>query len=159
MTITMWSRDAVPALQGCFQCRDWQVFTEARVCEVNVDLADYASDVLGCIQKCAEDVTTTRTVTCYLNLNTSLSARLTPPPGERPLSVNPAEVRRALQRVYPLKAAGPNISGWVLRGCTHQLTEVLTDIFITSPTGGGPHLPKDSHDHPHPQNVHSDKHE
>ncbi|KAI3376028.1 hypothetical protein L3Q82_016561 [Scortum barcoo] len=65
--------------------------------------------------------------------NTSPSTRFTPPPGEEPLSVTAAEVRRTLQRINPCKAAGPdNLSGRVLKGCAHQLTEVLTDIFNTS---------------------------
>ncbi|KAI3375920.1 hypothetical protein L3Q82_003777 [Scortum barcoo] len=55
------------------------------------------------------------------------------PPGEEPLRVTAAEVRRTLQRINPRKAAGPdNISGRVLKGCAYQLTEVLTDIFNTS---------------------------
>ncbi|KAI3375380.1 hypothetical protein L3Q82_021869 [Scortum barcoo] len=54
-------------------------------------------------------------------------------PGEEPLRVTAAEVRRTLQRINPRKAAGPdNISGRVLKGCAYQLTEVLTDIFNTS---------------------------
>ncbi|KAI3358026.1 hypothetical protein L3Q82_003047 [Scortum barcoo] len=49
-------------------------------------------------------------------------------PGEEPLRVTAAEVRRTLQRINPRKAAGPdNISGRVLKGCAYQLTEVLTD--------------------------------
>ncbi|KAI3352553.1 hypothetical protein L3Q82_005498 [Scortum barcoo] len=61
------------------------------------------------------------------------STRFTPPPGEEPLRVTAAEVRRTLQRINPRKAAGPdNISGRVLKGCAYQLTEVLTDIFNTS---------------------------
>ncbi|KAI3352228.1 hypothetical protein L3Q82_005575 [Scortum barcoo] len=65
--------------------------------------------------------------------NTSPSTRFIPPPGEEPLRVTAAEVRRTLQRINPRKAAGPdNISGRVLKGCAYQLTEVLTDIFNTS---------------------------
>ncbi|GAA6231470.1 uncharacterized protein LOC109141784 [Lates japonicus] len=230
-TITVWPSDAVPALQDCFQCTDWQIFREAAVCEGEVDLEDYTSAVLGYISKCVEDVTSTRTVTDYPNQkpwlnaevrsllkardaafrsgdrvtlraarrelnagvkrakaayaqriqghvtsndprsmwrgikcitdyntrdaqcprdpslpdalnnfyarfedsNASPSTRLTTPPGEEPLSVTPAEVRRILQRINPHKAAGPdNIPGRVLKGCAHQLTEVLTDIFNTS---------------------------
>lgn len=65
--------------------------------------------------------------------NASPSTRLTIPPGKEPFSVTPAEVRRTLQRINPHKAAGPdNIPGWVLKGCAHQLAEVLMDIFNTS---------------------------
>jgi len=61
--------------------------------------------------------------------NTSPSNRLTPPPGEEPLSLTPAELRRTLHRINPRKAAGPdNISGRLLRSCAHQLTEVLTGL-------------------------------
>ncbi|KAI3369447.1 hypothetical protein L3Q82_007487 [Scortum barcoo] len=70
---------------------------------------------------------------CFDDPNTSPSTRFTPPPGEEPLRVTAAEVRRTLQRINPRKAAGPdNISGRVLKGCAYQLTEVLTDIFNTS---------------------------
>ncbi|KAI3376031.1 hypothetical protein L3Q82_016564 [Scortum barcoo] len=72
--------------------------------------------------------------------NTSPSTRFTPPPGEEPLSVTAAaEVRRTLQRINPhAKLLVPiTISGRVLKGCAHQLTEVLTDIFNTSLQQGG----------------------
>ncbi|KAI3358994.1 hypothetical protein L3Q82_015377 [Scortum barcoo] len=68
-----------------------------------------------------------------LHVQRSKDTRFTPPPGEEPLRVTAAEVRRTLQRINPRKAAGPdNISGRVLKGCAYQLTEVLTDIFNTS---------------------------
>ncbi len=71
----------------------------------------------------------------YLNTSHSTSTRLTPSPGEEPLSVTPAEVRRTLQRINPRKAAGPdNIPGRVLRDCVHQLSGVLSDIYNTSLT-------------------------
>ncbi|KAI3364886.1 hypothetical protein L3Q82_001070 [Scortum barcoo] len=91
--------------------------------------------------------------------NTSPSTRFTPPPGEEPLRVTAAEVRRTLQRINPRKAAGPdNISGRVLKGCAYQLTEVLTDIFNTSlQQAAVPTCLKTCHDHPHPQNAHSDR--
>ncbi|KAI3352931.1 hypothetical protein L3Q82_019494 [Scortum barcoo] len=64
--------------------------------------------------------------------NTSTSTRFTPPPGEEPLRVTAAEVRRTLQRINPRKAAGPdNISGRVLKGCAYQLTE-CNSVFNTS---------------------------
>ncbi|KAI3362573.1 hypothetical protein L3Q82_001608 [Scortum barcoo] len=78
-------------------------------------------------------ISTTSTLSALMIRNTSPSTRFTPPPGEEPLSVTAAEVRRTLQRINPRKAAGPdNISGRVLKGCAYQLTEVLTDIFNTS---------------------------
>ncbi|KAI3358424.1 hypothetical protein L3Q82_014857, partial [Scortum barcoo] len=149
-TITVWPSDAVPALQDCFQRTDWQIFREAAVREGEVDLEDYTSAVLGYISKCTEDVTSTRTVTELSEPETlaecggpvsaesqgccvQVCTRFTPPPGEEPLRVTAAEVRRTLQRINPRKAAGPdNISGRVLKGCAYQLTEVLTDIFNTS---------------------------
>ncbi|KAI4882981.1 hypothetical protein NFI96_015780 [Prochilodus magdalenae] len=58
--------------------------------------------------------------------------RLTPPPGEVPLSVTPAEVRRTLRRINPRKSAGPdNIPGRVLRECADQISEVLADINVS----------------------------
>ncbi|KAI3371074.1 hypothetical protein L3Q82_023709 [Scortum barcoo] len=78
-TITVWPSDAVPALQDCFQrtdCTDWQIFREAAVREGEVDLEDYTSAVLGYISKCTEDVTSTRTVTEYLNQKPWLNAEV-----------------------------------------------------------------------------------
>ncbi|KAI4873592.1 hypothetical protein NFI96_002438 [Prochilodus magdalenae] len=232
-TITVWPSDADAVLQDCFGCTDWQVFREAAESEGELDLEDYTSAVLGYISKCVEDVTTTKTVTCYPNqkpwlngevrsllkardaafrsgdaqelrrarreltagvkrakaayalkiqghfssqdprsmwrgikcitdyktrdaqcskdpslpeaLNkfyarfedpdTPPSIRLTPTPGEVPLSVTPAEVRRTLRRINPRKSAGPdNIPGRVLRECADQISEVLADIFNVSLT-------------------------
>ncbi|XP_068168153.1 uncharacterized protein [Antennarius striatus] len=57
----------------------------------------------------------------------------TPPPEDTPLSVTTEDVRRTLQRINPRKAAGPDgVPGRVLKDCSHQLAEVLTDIFNTS---------------------------
>ncbi|XP_029934293.1 protein NLRC3-like [Myripristis murdjan] len=65
--------------------------------------------------------------------DTPPSTRLIPPPGDTPLSVTTAEVRKTLQGSNPRKAAGPdNIPGRALRDYTHQLSEVLADIFNTS---------------------------
>lgn len=66
--------------------------------------------------------------------NTTIpSTRLTPQPGNTPLSVTTADVRRALQGINPHKAGGPdNILGQALRDCVHQLSKVLVDIFNTS---------------------------
>ncbi|KAI4891554.1 hypothetical protein NFI96_034005 [Prochilodus magdalenae] len=202
-TITVWPSDADAVLQDCFGCTDWHVFREAAESEGELDLEDYTSAVLGYISKCVEDVTTTKTVTCYPNqkpwlngevrsllkardaafrdtspprilgacggelsasqtikpemhnvpkdpslpeaLNkfyarfkdpdTPPSIRLTPTPGEVPLSVTPAEVRRTLRRINPRKSAGPdNIPGRVLRECADQISEVLADIFNVSLT-------------------------
>ncbi|KAI4890204.1 hypothetical protein NFI96_001998 [Prochilodus magdalenae] len=59
--------------------------------------------------------------------------RLTPPPGEVPLSVTPAEVRRTLRRINLRKAAGPdNIPRRVLKECADQISELLADIFNVS---------------------------
>ncbi|KAI3373176.1 hypothetical protein L3Q82_006371 [Scortum barcoo] len=100
----------------------------------------------------------TTSTPCFDDPNTSPSTRFIPPPGEEPLRVTAAEVRRTLQRINPRKAAGPdNISGWVLKGCAYQLTEVLTDIFNTSlQQAAVPTCLKTATIIPHPQNVHSD---
>ncbi|KAM4723422.1 uncharacterized protein FYW61_014177 [Anableps anableps] len=89
--------------------------------------------VLGFIFKCADDVTTTRTVTCYPNQKPWLSAEVRALLKARDAVFRTADVRKTLQGVNPLKAAGPdNIPGQVLRDCAHQLSEVLADIFNTS---------------------------
>lgn len=58
---------AIPALQDCSQCTDWQIFRDAPVHEEEVDLKDYTSPVLNYINKYTEDVTKTRAVTDYPN--------------------------------------------------------------------------------------------
>jgi len=46
------------------------------------------------------------------------------------LSLNTADVRRALKRINPRKSPGPDgIPGRVLSGCADQLEEVFTSIF------------------------------
>ncbi|KAI4871900.1 hypothetical protein NFI96_019044 [Prochilodus magdalenae] len=57
-------------------CQDTEVsvFREAAESEGELDLEDYKSAVLGYISKCVEDVTTTKTVTCYPNQKPWLNA-------------------------------------------------------------------------------------
>uniref|UniRef100_A0A3B1IEK6 Reverse transcriptase domain-containing protein n=1 Tax=Astyanax mexicanus TaxID=7994 RepID=A0A3B1IEK6_ASTMX len=75
-TITVWPSDGAAVLQDCFGCTDWQVFREAAECEGELDLEEYTSAVLGYISKCVEDVTTTKTVTCYPNQKPWLNAEV-----------------------------------------------------------------------------------
>ncbi|XP_014879206.1 uncharacterized protein LOC106940864 [Poecilia latipinna] len=75
-TVTVWPRDAAFVLQDCYQCTDWQVFREATTHEGKVDLEEYTFSVLGFISKCADDVTTTKTVTCYPNQKPWLNAEV-----------------------------------------------------------------------------------
>lgn len=66
--------------------------------------------------------TLNRFYTHFEDPTTPSTTKLTPPPGEEPLSVSPAEVRRILQGINPHKSAGPdNIPEWGLRDCTDQL--------------------------------------
>lgn len=54
-------------------------------------------------------------------------------PEEHTLHLTPSSMKRALTRVNPRKAAGPdNIPGWYLRDCADQLKDVFEDIFNTS---------------------------
>lgn len=54
---------------------------------------------------------------------------------ETALQVTHTQVLRALKRVNPRKAAGPDgVAPRVLKACAEQLTEVCTDIFNTSLT-------------------------
>ncbi|KAI4898094.1 hypothetical protein NFI96_001759 [Prochilodus magdalenae] len=93
--------------------------------------------------------------------DTPPSIRLTPTPGEVPLSVTPAEVRRTLRRINPRKSAGPdNIPGRVLRECADQISEVLADIFNVSLTQAAvPTCLKTATIIPGPQELHSDRSE
>ncbi len=65
--------------------------------------------------------------------NDTPAQKLPTPPNNQALCLSPADVRKTLSRINPRKAAGPdNISGRVLKDCTAQLTDVLTDTFNTS---------------------------
>lgn len=57
-------------------------------------------------------------------------AALTPPSVAAALTMNPADLRKILTRVNPQKAMGPDyIPGRVVRVCTDELADVLTDII------------------------------
>ncbi len=65
--------------------------------------------------------------------NDTPAQKLPTPPNDQALCLSPADARKTLSRINPRKAAGPdNIPGCVLKDCTAQLTDVLTDIFNTS---------------------------
>ena len=50
-------------------------------------------------------------------------------PDDEVLCLDPADVQRALRKVNPRKAAGPdNIPGCVLKECADQLAYVFADI-------------------------------
>ncbi|KAI4871589.1 hypothetical protein NFI96_021134, partial [Prochilodus magdalenae] len=93
---------------------------------------------LGYISKCVEDVTTTKTVTCYPNQKPWLNGEHKTHPytwRSTPQEEDPQEVRRTLRRINPRKSAGPdNIPGRVLREYADQISEVLADIFNVSLT-------------------------
>ncbi|XP_070700872.1 transcriptional activator Myb-like [Pempheris klunzingeri] len=58
--------------------------------------------------------------------------RTTSPPPPPPV-VSSAQVNKALRKINPHKAAGPNnIPGRALRACTNELTDVLTSMFNLS---------------------------
>ncbi|KAK2875601.1 hypothetical protein Q8A73_024029 [Channa argus] len=50
-----------------------------------------------------------------------------------PPTVSTTQVHKALRKINPRKAAGPdNIPGWALRACANELADVLTSIFNLS---------------------------
>ena len=58
---------------------------------------------------------------------------LSPPSGQTPVVISPADTRRTLAKINPRKAAGPdNVPGRALQACADELTDVLTDIFNIS---------------------------
>lgn len=68
--------------------------------------------------------------------STSPCSRLTPPPGELPLKMTTADVRRALQvftsaTSTPTSLLAMTVSQAVFLGTAHHLSEVLMDIFNT----------------------------
>ncbi|KAL0159079.1 hypothetical protein M9458_047155, partial [Cirrhinus mrigala] len=71
--------------------------------------------------------------------NNTPAQKLLTSPNDQVLCLSPADVRKTLSRINPRKAAGPdNIPGRVLRDCAAQLTDVLTDIFNSSPRSSSP---------------------
>ncbi len=65
--------------------------------------------------------------------NYTPAQKLLTPPNDQAFCLFPADVRKTLTRINPRKAVGPdNIPVRVLKDCAEQLTDVLTDIFITS---------------------------
>ena len=58
----MWPQDALPALQDCFECTQWSIFTEAASSGYSIDLQEYAEVVIGFISKGVDDVTVVKTV-------------------------------------------------------------------------------------------------
>lgn len=72
-SIKMWPGEAASLLHDCFQCTDWQMFSEASSQEGNVDLP---SSSLNFISKCADEVCTTKRVTIYCNQRTWLNAEV-----------------------------------------------------------------------------------
>ena len=68
-----------------------------------------------------------------LNTNQQRGLLTTERAQDSPLTVTTAEVRTALRRTNPRKAAGPdNISGRTLRVCSWELADVLADIYNLS---------------------------
>ncbi|KAI4896282.1 hypothetical protein NFI96_025845, partial [Prochilodus magdalenae] len=96
--------------------------------------------------------------------DTPPSIRLTPTPGEVPLSVTPAEVRRTLRRLSPpekvlvrmITSPDEYYTGVLLIRSPRS----LADIFQMSPSPRQlfPPAPEDRHHHPGPQELHSDRH-
>lgn len=60
--IRVWPQEAIPSLQGCFECTQWSIFKEAATSGDCVNLEEYTETVLGFISKCIDDVTVTKTV-------------------------------------------------------------------------------------------------
>lgn len=53
-------------------------------------------------------------------------------PNNQVLHLTRADVRKALLKVNPWRAAGPdNVPDWILRECTDQVAGALIDIFNT----------------------------
>jgi len=75
-TITLWPSNATSVLQHCFESTDWQVFKKAATNAGEVDLEEYASSVTCYINKCVDDVTTTRTITIHPNQKPWLNAEV-----------------------------------------------------------------------------------
>ncbi|KAL0150142.1 hypothetical protein M9458_054569 [Cirrhinus mrigala] len=89
------------------------------------DLQEYTETVTAYINKCTEDVTSTKTITVHANPKPWLTVEV--------MSLSPDSVRRSLSRINARKALGPdNIPGRVLRDCAVELTKVFTDIFNLS---------------------------
>lgn len=66
-------QEAIPSLQGCFECTQWNVIKEAATCDDHVDLQE---TVLGLINECIDDVTVRKTVKLCSTNNPWLSEEL-----------------------------------------------------------------------------------
>ncbi|KAI3375473.1 hypothetical protein L3Q82_003795 [Scortum barcoo] len=65
--------------------------------------------------------------------NTATATKAAVTPDHQPLTLSPDDVGAVLGRIVVHKAAGPDgIPGRVLRACSGELAEVLTDIFNLS---------------------------
>ncbi|KAI3362442.1 hypothetical protein L3Q82_012246 [Scortum barcoo] len=137
-------------LQDRFKNTDWNMFT-------HTDLDQYASSVLDHISTTIDSVTTQKQITMYPNqkpwmnrdVRLLLKARNTAfrSGDAQAYSTARAELKRGIKKAKHLlqregavlgrivvhKAAGPDgIPGRVLRACSGELAEVLTDIFNLS---------------------------
>uniref|UniRef100_A0A3B1K1K8 Reverse transcriptase domain-containing protein n=1 Tax=Astyanax mexicanus TaxID=7994 RepID=A0A3B1K1K8_ASTMX len=63
----VWPEGAMTTLQGCFDCTDWSVFKEAASYGKVIDIGEYAETVSAYIQKCIEDVQTTKHIISRAN--------------------------------------------------------------------------------------------
>ncbi|KAK3507012.1 hypothetical protein QTP70_000565 [Hemibagrus guttatus] len=53
--VKTWPEGAIPALQDCFECTDWDMFREAATNGDTTDLEEYTSSVTSYISKCIDD--------------------------------------------------------------------------------------------------------
>ncbi len=111
-------------------------FTDSRdsrsLCQAIQTITDYKPPP----QACDDDTSLPDALNHFYSrfeMQNDTPGQLPTPPNDQALCLSPADIRKTLSRINPLKAAGPdNIPGRILKDCAEQLTDVLTDIFNTS---------------------------
>ncbi|KAI5085414.1 hypothetical protein C0J45_23128, partial [Silurus meridionalis] len=74
--VRTWPAGSMSALQDCFECTDWDMFTEAATNGDFINLEEYTSTVTSYIGKCIDDVTISKTITTRSNQKPWMTAKV-----------------------------------------------------------------------------------
>ncbi|KAF7643484.1 hypothetical protein LDENG_00238540 [Lucifuga dentata] len=142
-SIQRWTNGTVSALHGCFNSMHWNIFREV----ADDDITEYMEGHVEWIENhhhrlIKEDPALWRVATASLvdELNTFYAHfEVNTPPlaigmlmaqASCPLEISRLEVWKALKRINPRKAPGPDsIPGQFLKACADALADVITHIF------------------------------
>ncbi|KAK3562934.1 hypothetical protein QTP86_011610 [Hemibagrus guttatus] len=74
--VKTWPEGAISALQDCFECTDWDIFSEAATNGDTTDLEEYTSSVTSYISKCIDDMTISKSITTCSNQKPWMTAKV-----------------------------------------------------------------------------------